>query len=196
MWKSLSNYKLYCYKSIVFMSCVILLISFPNNKIYSQAKSLPAYQSLLDSVKIFYGDTCYIGVRSSLIQRLYKYQHYTPVKEYLKSYEELKDKIDTFRTIYGKTINNEKGLLLDLSRIFKVEKQFNIVNVCGIYLGSDSVTSLGLSYIILRSNPLKFKSKIYQLANFDQTFRHELTIYGTDWFKSRKLNEIISFPLK
>jgi hypothetical protein len=196
MQDSLNNYKSNYYKLIVPFLFSILLISLPNNKTYSQAKSLPVYQSLLDSVKIFYGDTCCIGVGSNLIQRLYKYKQYTPVKEYLKSYEDVKYKIDTFRTIYGKTINNEKGLLLDLSRIFKIEKQFNIVNVCGIYLGSDSVTSLGLSYIILRSSPIKFNSKIYQLANFDQAFRHEITIYGNDWIKSIKLNEITSFPLK
>jgi hypothetical protein len=175
-----------------------LLISllFLNTKTFSQTNSESEYSSLLDSVKTFYGDTCVIGVSSGLIKRLYNYQQYSPVKNYLSSYETIKDKIEDFRKAYIKTIYDEPALLLDLSRILDDPRQQNIVNVCGIYLGPDSVTSISLSYIILRSSPAKFYSKLYQVANFDKAFKDEITNFGNDWYKSMELNEKIVFPLK
>ena len=174
----------------------MISLLFFNTKTFSQTNSEPVYSSLLDSVKTFYGDTCIIGVSSSLIKRLYNYQQYSRVKNYLSSYEIIKKKIDEFRQAYRKTIYDDNALLLDLSRIFDVSKQQNIVNVCGIYLGPDSVTSIALSYIILRSSPSKFYSKLYQVVNFDKEFKNEITNFGSDWYKSMELNGIITFPLK
>ena len=177
---------------------ILLLISllFFNSKTFSQTNSESEYSSLLDSVKTFYGDTCIISVNSGLIKRLYNYQQYSPVKNYLSSYETIRDKIEEFRRTYKKTIYDENALLLDLSRILSETKQQNIVNVCGLYLGPDSVTSIALSYIILRSSPVKFYSKLYQVSNFDQVFKNELTNFGSDWYKSMELNGFIPFPLK
>jgi hypothetical protein len=147
-------------------------------------------------VKTFYGDTCCIGVNSALIKRLYKFQKYAPVRNYLNSYESIKKTIEDFRTIYSKTIYNEKAMLLGLSRILKNNRQQNIVNACGIYLGADSVTSVALSYIIIRSSPIQYSSGLYQIANFDPLFKKEITNYGSDWYNSEKLKEIMAFPLK
>ena len=71
-----------------------------------------------------------------------------------------------------------------------MDKLQNIVNLCGIFLGPDSVTSIGLSYIILRVTPLKFYSKLYQINNFDSTFKKELISFGDDWYYSMKLYEL------
>jgi len=179
------------------LPCVLfILIAFLNNKCYSQSVDSTEYKPLLDSVKVFYGDTCCIGVNSRIIERLYQYKQYTPVSDYLKSYEEIKAKIDSFRAAYRKSIYDDNAILLDLSRIFKVYKQCNIVNLCGIYLGPDSVTSLSLSYIILRTTPSKFYSNIYQVANFDSAFKNEIREYGNDWYYSIKLRELTTFPIK
>ena len=175
---------------------LILAISFFGNPTFAQTTSKPEYLSLLDSVKTFYGDTCCIGVNSNLIKRLYGFQKYTPVKNYLNSYEAIRKNIEGFRKTYLKSIYDEQALLLDLSRIFSDSTQQNIVNLCGIYLGPDSVTSIGLSYIILRSNPAQFYSRLYQVVNFDQAFKEEITNYGDEWFYSKKLKELMELPLK
>lgn len=113
------------------------------------------------------------------------------VKNYLNSYESIRKTIENFRKTYIKTIYGEKALLIDLSRIFKKDKQQNIVNACGIYLSPDSVTSIGLSYIIIRSSPFQFNAKLYQMASLDQAFKYEITKYGDDWYNSKKLKEIM-----
>jgi len=193
MFKAFFNYfKL----SSVTLFILLFITSFYNSKIYSQTNSHPEYLSLLDSVKYFYGDTCAIGVNSKLISRLYDFQKYEPVRKYLDEYESLRKTIDEFRNNYIKTIYDEKALLLDISRIFKDARQQNIINLGGIYLGPDSLTNISLSYIIIRTSPGKFYSKIYQVANFDQAFKKEITNYGNDWYNSKKLHEIIEFPLK
>lgn len=186
----------YLHKFILFLLFLIFSISFFYTDAFSQTNSDSDYNSLLDSVKTYYGDTCSIGVSSSLIKRLYNYEQYTPVRNYLDSYETIRKIIDEFRRTYIRTIYDENALLLDLSRIFSDTRQQNIVNVCGIYLGPDSVTSISLSYIILRSSPLKFYSKLYQVGNFDNAFKKEITNFGDDWYKSMELNGKITFPLK
>jgi hypothetical protein len=175
---------------------LVLVFSFYSNPTFSQSNTNPEYLSLLDSVKTFYGDTCCIGVNSNLIKRLYNFKNYSEVKSYLDIYDSIRQKIEGFRDTYKKSIYNEAALLLDLSRIFKNAKQQNIVNVAGIYLGSDSVTSIGLSYIILRSSPVKFYSKLYQVPNIEKAFREEITNFGNDWYKSLELNNELKFPLK
>jgi hypothetical protein len=193
MFKSFSN----CFKLSPVTLFILLFISFCyNSKINSQTNSNPEYLSLLDSVKCFYGDTCAIGVNSKLINRLYDFQKYEPVRKYLDEYESIRKTIEDFRKTYIKTIYDEKALLLDISRIFNNARQQNIVNLSGIYLGPDSLTNISLSYIIIRTSPGKFYSKIYQVANFDQAFKIEITNYGDDWYNSKKLQEIIEFPLK
>jgi hypothetical protein len=160
-------------------------------KNHSQTNFKPEYSSLFDSVKIFYGDTCFIGVNSNLIKRLYGFKKYVPVKTYLNSYESIRKTIENFRKTYIKAIYDEKSLLLDLSRIFKEDKQQNIVNACGIYLGPDSVTNIALSYVIIRSSPFQLNTKLYQMATLDQAFKYEITNYGDDWYNSRKLKELM-----
>ena len=178
-------------KLIVFLLCLLFQFFFFSIKSYSQTNSKPEYLALLDSVKTFYGDTCFIGVNSNLIKRLYGFQKCVPVKNYLNSYESIRKTIENFRKTYIKTIYGEKALLIDLSRIFKKDKQQNIVNACGIYLSPDSVTSIGLSYIIIRSSPFQFNAKLYQMASLDQAFKYEITKYGDDWYNSKKLKEIM-----
>jgi len=175
-----------------YMPCLFIYILLLTFKSYSQTNQKLKYSAVLDSVKTYYGDTCSIGVSSALIKRLYKYQKYKPVKNYLKSYEEIKNAIEKFRKQYNKSISSDPALLLDVSKIFPKNEQQNIVNVCGIYLGPDSVTSIGLSYIILRSSPSNFYSKVYHVNNFDPTFKEELNNYGAEWYKSIKLKELNS----
>jgi hypothetical protein len=168
----------------------LLFIACFSSITYSQPSALKEYTTLFDSVKTFYGDTCFIGVSSELINRLYAYQNYKPVKTYLDSYETIRRNIEKFRKMCIKSIYNENALLLDLTQIFTLYKQQNIVNLCGVFLGPDSVTSIGLSYIILRVTPLKFYSKLYQINNFDSTFKKELISFGDDWYYSMKLSEL------
>jgi hypothetical protein len=181
---------LFSYKFIAYLFCLSILIVFLNDQVYSKTPSKPKYSALFDSVKTYYGDTCYIGVNSELIKHLYKYKNYKLINNYLNSYESVKKNIEKFRKIYIKSIYSDVALLLDLSKIFTIEKQQNIVNVAGIYLGPDSVTNIGLSYIILRCSPSTFFSKLYQVNNFDKTFKKELSNFRNDWYKSLKLKEI------
>jgi hypothetical protein len=180
----------------IFLPFLICLFLISNIRIYSQTTTTPEYLILLDSVKIFYGDTCSIGVSSNLIKRLYNFQSYKPVRDYLNAYEAIKFSIESFRKSYGKTISEDNALLLGISRIFSDKRQQNIVNACGIYLGPDSVTSVGISYIILRSTPMTFYSQVYQIANFDKAFRKEILSYGSEWYYSEKIKELIEFPIK
>ena len=170
--------------------CTLLLITCFTSISYSQPTSMPEYSALFDSVKTIYGDTCFIGISSELINRLYSYQNYKPIKSYLDSYENIRRNIEKFRKMFIKSIYNENALLIDMTKIFTLDKLQNIVNLCGIFLGPDSVTSIGLSYIILRVTPLKFYSKLYQINNFDSTFKKELISFGDDWYYSMKLYEL------
>ena len=173
-----------------------IVLSFVHSQSYSQTISKPYYIQLLDSVKIYYGDTCCIGINSILIKHLYEFQKYDPVRNYLDEYEFVRKEIEGFRTTYIKTIYNEPALLVDLSRIFADVKQQNLVNLSGIYLGPDSVTSVALSYIILRTSPKKYNSVIYQIANFDAAFKNEITKFGDDWYNSVELKGIVTYPVK
>jgi hypothetical protein len=118
------------------------------------------------------------------------------VRKYLDEYEFVRKEIEVFRAMYIKTIYNEPALLLDLSRIFASAEQQNLVNVSGVYLGPDSVTSVALSYIILRASPKKYNSGVYQIANFDAAFKSEITKFGDEWYNSMELKEIAAFPIK
>ena len=152
--------------------------------------------TLLDSVKIYYGDTCNVGIKSNLISSLYTYKRISVINNYLKQYEAIRKKIIEFRKAYYNNITNENGMILDISRIFKDKKLQNIANVCGIYFGPDSVTSIALSYIIVRSSVKSYFFSIIQLLNFDKTFKEELLQNGKDWFYSKKLIEIKGTPFK
>jgi hypothetical protein len=165
--------------------------------VYSQNKNDLDARSLLDSVKTIYGDTCEIGVSSSLIKRLYKCERLNEVKTYLNQYEKIRNKILEFRKNYLSTIENQSAMLLDLDRVFHNQKQDNIINTCGIYFGPDKVTNLALTYTIVRNSVGNFYIQILQLANFDQSFKRELTEYGDDWFISIKLKDLkgVPFPL-
>ena len=180
---------------INFFICIIFPLIF-STLIYSQNKNNLRGISLLDSVKTIYGDSCEIGVNSSLIMRLYKYKSLIDVNGYLMQYENIRNKIITFRKDYYQTIENDPALLLDANRIFKNQKMNNIINACGIYFGPDSVTDLVVSYTIVRSNVASFYLKTIQLLNFDKTFKKELTQNGADWFYSEKLKEIKNVPFK
>jgi hypothetical protein len=179
---------------LLFPIFFLLIFSF---FVYSQNKNDLAARSLLDSVKTIYGDTCDIGVSSSLIKRLYKYKSLNEVKVYLSQYEKIRDKILEFRKNYRSTIENESAMLLDLDRVFHNQKQDNIINTCGLYFGPDDVTNLAVTYTIVRNSVRNFYLRILQLANFDQSFKRELTEYGDDWFISIKLKELkgVPFPL-
>ena len=165
--------------------------------VYSQNKNDLAARSLLDSVKTIYGDTCEIGVSSSLIRRLYKYKKLNEVKAYLNQYEKIRYKITEFRKNYLSSIEKEPAMLLDLDRIFHNERLDNIINTCGIYFGPDGVTNLALTYTIVRNSVRNFYIQILQLSNFDQSFKRELTEYGDDWYISVKLKDLkdVPFPL-
>ena len=176
------------------MNKVLILIVLVSSYIFPKLNNNLHVVSLLDSVKTFYGDTCNVGIKSNLISRLYKYQGLKIVKDYLKQYERIRREITDFRKSYFNLITKESGMILDLARVFKQPKQRNIANVCGIYLGPDNVTSLALSYIIIRSSVNNYFVSIIQLLNFDSTFKNELIQYGKDWFYSEKLPEIKGTP--
>jgi hypothetical protein len=178
---------------IYFLILITIIFSF---RVFSQNKKYLKGIALLDSVKTIYGDTCEIGVNSSLIIRLNQFKNITVVDNYLKQYDNIRNKILQFRKDYYQTIENNPALLLDANRIFKVQKLNNIINACGIYFGPDSVTNLVVSYTIVRSNVANFYLKIIQLLNFDKTFKKELTQNGKDWFYSEKLREIKNVPFK
>ena len=150
--------------------------------------------SLLDSVKTIYGDSCEIGVNSTLIKRLYRYKDLKLVSNYLNQYNKIKDIILRFRKDYLASIEKDPALLLDVDRIFHNRNLDNIVNACGIYFGPDSITNLVVSYTIVRSSVKDYYLKLIQLVNFDKTFKKELSTNGKDWFYSKKLAEIKSTP--
>jgi hypothetical protein len=150
--------------------------------------------SLLDSVKTIYGDSCEIGVNSSLIERLYHYKNLELVSNYLNQYQKIKNIILNFRKNYIDTIEKDPALLLDVDRIFRNKNLDNIINACGIYFGPDSVTNLVVSYTIVRSSVKNYYFKLIQLVNFDKTFKKELSTNGKDWFYSEKLAEIKNTP--
>ena len=72
----------------------------------------------------------------------------------------------------------------------------NIINACGFYYGPDSVSSLIVSYSIVRNAVKSFNINIIQLANFDSTYKKEIETRGSDWYYSAKLAEIKGVPFK
>ncbi len=157
----------------------------------AQLKSTKFAISLLDSTKIYYGDTCEVGISSPLIMKLKKYRNIPAIKEYLKEYDSIRNKIIKFRSDYNSSIMHEPALLLDLSRILQSRKQQNIANACGIYFGTDSVNNLILSYTILRSSVDNFYIGTIQIANMDQNFKIELEQPQTAWYRSNILHRIL-----
>jgi hypothetical protein len=149
--------------------------------------------TILDSIKIFYGDPCEIGVESSLIKDLYEFASDSSVKSYLNEYELVKNNIETFRQNYLQMIEDDPALLLNLTGIFE-GKKINVINAAGIYFGSENVNHLNVSYIIIRNNIEEFYQEIIQFANFDKTFRSEISALKSDWFHSSKLKEISGTP--
>ena len=174
---------------------IFLALTF-TTQVFSQKKYNTAGLSMLDSVKVIYGDSCEIGVNSSLIKNLYRYRSIHEVGKYLEQYENIRNKILNFRKNYHNTIEREPALLLDVDRIFHNYKQDNIINACGIYFGPDSVTNLVVSYTIVRNDIENFYIKVIQLANFDNIFKKEITEYGDNWFTSAKLKGIKNVPFK
>ncbi len=178
-------------RSCAIIYALLIIISF---QYYSYCQSANnKIQKTFNLVKKYYGDSCEVGISSSLIKKLYALKSDKSIKDYLKVYESIHQKITNFRNEYLNKINTEKGLLLDLDGIFRNRDQQNIVNACGIYFGADSVTNLSLSYIIVRNNINQFYLSILQLTNFDPIFRHEISSNGIDWFYSEKLKQIKSF---
>jgi hypothetical protein len=180
-------------KQVYITICFLVFCSFPilnNCFLFAQSKKNTSYYSILDSVKKIYGDSCTIGVNSSLIKKLYTFKKYAPVKNYLESYENIHKKINDFRHHYINNIENDEEMLLDISRIFGNQKYQNFVNACGIYFGADSVTNIALSYMIVRSNITNLYAKIFHLIIFDKTYKYELSITGKDWYYSLKLKEL------
>jgi len=178
---------------ILFIAPIFFFISF---HIYPQNKNTSSALTLLDSVKTFYGDTCEIGVNSSLMNRLYQYKDTNVVNNYLRQYQEIRNTITKFRKEYLKAINENPAMLLDISRVFNNSKQDNIINACGIYFGPDSVTNLVVSYTIVRSTVSNFYFNVIQLLNFDKTFKKELSENGKDWYYSLKLENLDHTPFK
>ncbi len=178
------------HKLLFFLTIILTIPVFPQISNKSKAAAL------LDSVKIYYGDTCNVGINSNLITELYKYKNISFVRAYLKNYNEIHKKIIEFRKSYFNLITKQDGMILDLARIFKLKKQQNIANACGIYLGPDSVTSIGLSYIITRSAVKNFFFTIIHFINFDPIFKEELLRNGKDWYYSLKLRYLKDGPLK
>ncbi len=168
-----------------------LLILFTSANIFPQQPS--DYQTLLDSVKLLYGEPCQIGVASRLIYRLEKYHNFPDVKKYLNTYDSLHAIINNFRTRYKNEINDDPAMLLGVSRIFNGNSA-NIVNAAGIYLGPDSLTNVGLTYIIIHNNIDSYIVGIIQIANFDKIFRTEICEFGADWYNSLKLKDLKGFP--
>ena len=85
---------------IFLLSAVFIFLSVGFKSLsYSQSRS--SYninaRAYLDSVKIYYGDTCRIGVSSSLIRGLYKYSSFKPVSAYIKQYENIRKRIISYR---------------------------------------------------------------------------------------------------
>ncbi len=179
------------YLRIFFLFFFLLIF----NTCFAQNKLDRNYSTVLDSVKIFYGDTCSVGIASKLIYELRKYSNVPEVSAYLGDYKTVHKTIIDFRRHYYETIMNERGMILDLKRIFKDKKQWNLANICGIYFGPDSVTNLAVSYIIIRDGVEDFYTPLLQLLNFDQTFKKELTKYGKDWYYSDKLKQIKDSPV-
>ena len=175
------------------MKYTLLLISiiFPSLA-FSQSMHHIIY-STLDSVKIFYGDPCEVGVKSSLIENLYKFDSNPAVKSYLDEYEIIKNNIENFRRNYLQMIEDDPALLLNLTGIFH-GKKINVINAAGIYFGSENVNHLNVSYIIIRNNIEDFYQGIIQFASFDKTFRSEISKLKSDWFHSKKLKEIRGTP--
>ncbi len=143
---------------------------------------------------MFYGDTCSIGVNSYLIEELNQYKNYPKVSIYLDKFKMVKSEINNFRKKFFTSIEKENVILLSLPRIFKNKKEWNIVNVAGIYFGADSVTNIALSYFIIKNNITKYDLSLIQIGNIDPAFKKELTIYGKDWYYSLKLKQIQSDP--
>lgn len=162
---------------------------FPQNN----TQSGPEHLSLLDSVKYFYGDPCFIGVESKLIRRLYLFEEFQEVRNYLDQYESLKQKIIDFRLAYEDMIENDESFILDISRVL-FEDEINIVNAVGIYLGPEKVNRLSLSYMLIRASVGLFFQPLIRFVNFDRTFRKELEHHPEDWFKSEKLRELPDLP--
>lgn len=157
----------------------------------AQSKITKYALSILDSTKLYYGDTCEVGISSPLIVKLEKYKYIPAIKDYLIKYESIRNKIKKFRTDYSSLIKNEPALLLDLSRILNSRKQQNIANACGCYFGPDSVNNLILSYTILRNSIDSFYIGIIQISNMDQVFKIELEQPQIAWYKSKILPRIL-----
>jgi hypothetical protein len=131
-----------------------------------------------------------------LIKGLKKYSKIPAVAEYLKQYEEIKNRINSFRGQSISNIYNNAAILLEMDRIFKDVKNRNIINACGFYYGPDSVSSLIVSYSIVRNSVKSFYINILQMANFDRTFKKEIEKSGKDWYYSAKLHEVKDVPFK
>ena len=176
---------------------LILLIYFlsPLNSSFAQ-KHLQSYHKVFTEVKKLYGDTCSIGVRSKLIESLYHYKKYPQVNNYLKKYSAIRKQITEFRKLYQSTLSNDNVILLSLPRIFKSDKQCNVVNAAGIYFGPDSLTNIALSYFIIKNNISHYFITLLQVGQIDQLFKNELSLYGNDWYFSEKLKQIANNDIK
>ena len=173
------------------INLLFLLLFIYNSLAPAQSKIGTSPISILDSAKIYYGDTCEVGISSSLIVKLKQYKNIPAIKNYLAQYDYIRNKILEFRTNYYSSIKNEPALLLDLSRILSSKKQQNIANACGIYFGPDSVNNLILSYTILRSSVDNFYIGIIQMAKIDEIFKEELEQPQTAWYQSNILHRIL-----
>lgn len=179
----------------VLLSSIIFLIGSISS-CTAQSISNKKAKACLDSVKVFYGDSCHIGVSSRLIKDLYNYRSNKPVSAYLKQYEDLRDRIISFRRQSSAEIYNNPAIILDMKRIFENRKNMNIINACGFYYGPDSVSSLIVSYSIIRDAVKSFYNNVLQMANFDSTYKKELETDGDDWYKSAKLAQLKDLPFK
>lgn len=178
----------------LFFVITMLFAAGLSSKSFPQTATKTKAVAYLDSVKIYYGDSCFIGVSSSLMRGLYKYRRFKLVSDYIDQYEKVRQEIISYREQSIKEINNDAAILLDMDRIFKKPKEMNIINACGFYYGPDSVSSLIVSYSIVRNAVKDFYINVLQIASFDNTYKKEIEAQGKDWYDSAKLPEIKDVP--
>jgi hypothetical protein len=169
------------------ISTSILFLTLSNN--YAQQNLPSSVITLFDSAKAEYGAHCYVGINSSLIVRLYKFQKYPVIKNYLKEYKSIRNVINTFRLNNSGALNNP-ATILNMKAIFKDSVERNIVNACGIYYGADSVNNLILTYTIVHNFVISYYTNVLQLSQFDDVLKEELLEYGKDWYYSKKLKNL------
>lgn len=156
----------------------------------AQNKNDQAGLNYLDEVKQVYGNPCEIGVSSDLIDSLYHYKDIYAVKDYLSQYENIRDRIKSFRYENEIKMSNLPVITFDMSKRF-FGKEKNIINACGMLFGVSGVNKISLSLVLHDNEIDKFYSETFKMKNYYYMLKNELSEVKNDWRFSHYLVELL-----